>query len=309
MPHIPSPLPSHLAQRPFTTAEAAASGVSYSRLRSKDVHHVCRGIWVPAGRGLDLHGLARAFQSDDESAVVSGYSAAQLWGMPLQLSDAARPLELTTGTRTHRRSHAVVRWRRRHIPESQARMLHGVRVTSRVRTWADLARELDQEDLVVIADHLLRHPYPELEQRYEPYCVREDLECAIGTVRVGGPVLTAVLDLARVGADSPPETKMRLACVAAGLPEPEINVPIVDADGRTIAKPDAQWRQYRVSAEYDGAHHRTAQQVDRDHRRRERMAAIGWWEVPITTRDMWPNRERAVRRIRAALERRGWEPT
>lgn len=309
MPRIPAPLPTHLAQRPFTTAEAIASGVPYSRLRAKDVHHVCHGIWAPTGVNLDLHGLARAFQSDDPTAVVTGFSAAQLWGLPLPWSDVHRPLELSTATSSHRRSNSLVRWRRRHIPESQIRMLHGVRVTSRARAWADLAPCLDVEDLVVLADALLRHPYPELEQRWEPYCVRADLECALASVRVGGSALRAALSLARIGADSPPETKLRLACVASGLPEPEINVPIRDANGRTVAKPDASWREYQVSAEYDGAHHRTAQQVDRDHRRRERMAAIGWWEVPITKRDMAPRWAPALRRIRAALESRGWVPT
>jgi hypothetical protein len=55
--------------------------------------------------------------------------------------------------------------------------------------------------------------------------------------------------LVRVGCDSPQETLLRLAVLRAGQPEPELNVPIVAADGTRHHEPDLSYRKDRIGIE------------------------------------------------------------
>jgi hypothetical protein len=65
----------------------------------------------------------------------------------------------------------------------------------------------------------------------------------------------AAVELVRVGADSVPETIMRLALVDAGLSEPVLNHVVYDVEGRPVMWPDAAYPEARVSLQYDGGHH------------------------------------------------------
>jgi len=67
----------------------------------------------------------------------------------------------------------------------------------------------------------------------------------------------APLPLLRPGVDSAPESWLRLLIVDGGLPEPEVNQWIVDADGRRVSRPDLQYRAQRIALEYEGEHHLT----------------------------------------------------
>ena len=58
------------------------------------------------------------------------------------------------------------------------------------------------------------------------------------------------------GSASPGETRLRLALVRAGLPEPELNVRLYGVDGRYLGKPDIVYRRQRVVFEYEGDGHR-----------------------------------------------------
>ena len=81
--------------------------------------------------------------------------------------------------------------------------------------------------------------------------------------------------LIRPGADSAPETFLRLALAAAGLPEPELQLRIVPDDPFSPAA-DLGYRRQRVAIQYDGGHHLTREQQSRDNRRDESFNAAGW---------------------------------
>ena len=105
--------------------------------------------------------------------------------------------------------------------------IDGVLVTTRTRTWLDCARKMSIDELTVVADHLLRHPRPEFESRTDALChvlgeLAEMLDRHKGTPGIRKARLA--LEQARIGADSAPETRLRLALCRAGLPEPELNV-------------------------------------------------------------------------------------
>ena len=70
--------------------------------------------------------------------------------------------------------------------------------------------------------------------------------------------------------------------VRSGLPEPEVNVPIVDASGKRIAIGDLVYPSSKVLVEYDGEQHRTDdRQYARDVVRLNRIAAEGWLTIRV----------------------------
>lgn len=64
--------------------------------------------------------------------------------------------------------------------------------------------------------------------------------------------LQVVVRLTREGAQSPLETRVRYFLFRHHLPEPELQVPVVDASGRLLGTPDMTWRRHRVLGEVDG---------------------------------------------------------
>ena len=111
----------------------------------------------------------------------------------------------------------------------------------------------------------------------------------------------------RQGAESRPETLVRLAIADAGLPEPEVNVNVYAADGTFIGRGDLLYRRYRVVVEYDGEQHRTdSWQYDSDIGRLDRFAASGWRVVRLTGRAFFADPATCLARIEQALVAGGW---
>ena len=201
----------------------------------------------------------------------------------------------------------VVSHRSRILP-GEVTIVDGISLTARIRTWLDLAEALDLDDLVVIADYLLRNPRPEFEGRAEAYATREKLGEMLRRHpgKRGLRKAREALALARLGADSPPETRLRLAMARASLPEPEVNRPIRNHDGGVLHSPDLSLPEYRIAIEYEGESHGNADQIARDIEREERARAADWDEVRISKRHMANGGRRAVEKIIAALQQRGW---
>lgn len=296
--------------------------MTWSKLRSRGAVSPSSGIWVP-GDLLDTTYQARALSIRRPEGVVSHVTAAQIWALPL-------PFDLVPATGVHftlpvgsspTSRKGVVCHRLPFDPEHDVVTLEaGTRVTTRLRTVADLAAVLELDDLVAVLDHLLRLPRPRLEKRpagYErrPYATPGDLQELVAQRqgRRGAKRLRRAVRLARVGSDSPRETQLRLACIRAGLPEPELNVPIevLDDSGRVLYRihsPDLQWKEFRVTAEYEGLHHSDPRQVERDIRRAEANRDAGCTEVRVVSNDMGRGCLRAVAKIEKALRANGWQP-
>jgi hypothetical protein len=194
------------------------------------------------------------------------------------------------------------------LPADEVTSLNGLYLTTRIRTWLDLAAVVSVSQLVVIADYLIRVPRPQFEDRAEPYATVAILQQIIIRHRGKHGIRTAraALELCRVGSDSPQETRLRLAMADAGLPEPLLNVPVRDAQGRTVHTPDLSYPEWKISIDYEGGGHSDPGQVDRDIARSERLAAAGWAEIRISKRHLAHGAEPAVRKIEAALRRAGW---
>jgi hypothetical protein len=251
----PYPLPSHLQQSAFTLSDGRKAGLSRGRLRNNTVVRTGRSIRSPKNAELDFAARIRPYTRINERSCASHASAAIIWGFPDPNDGYPEdPLHLTrpAGAARIRRKNIVCH--RSRVYPDEVQELNGIFLTSRARTWLDLADCLDLDLLVVVADHLIRIPRPGFESRRKPYCTLAGLALLIErhSGKSGIRLAREALDLARVGADSPPETRLRLALVRAGLPEPLLNCPIVDDAGKAWHSPDMSYPEYRLAIEYEG---------------------------------------------------------
>lgn len=291
---------------PFTLEEARSRGISRSALRGSGVVGVSQGIYRPAGWDFELQEASRALCAATPRAWISHSTAARLHQLvlPPWLGDS-NELHISRPTRTPgvRRkgliSHKLLTF------TDEIEVVGGLTISTRSRTWLDMARVLPLRDLVCMGDQLIRIPRPEFEDRSEPYASLDSLRAMAGRHRnLQGIVRTReALDLMRVGADSPPETLMRLAMLDAGLPEPELQLTLWT--GRGAPSADAGYRARRIALQYDGAHHLDEVQRHSDRRRDKAFEAAGWTMLVFTEADLADGFERAVQRIRLAL-RNAW---
>lgn len=308
-----APLPLHLTSGSFSLRAADKAGVTRTRTVARDLVTVSRGIRVPTGSSATGSAALRAYTDLDDESTLSLGSAARLWDAPLPgwlEEDWRIHLARRRGSSTPRRVNVVG-----HLlalfPDEVVE-LDGVRLTSPARTWLDLASVLSAEDLVIAGDSLVCEHGPE-------FPVPRQARCSIDELRVmverhpgsrGVRKARSAVELIRVGADSPPETRLRLALVRAGLPEPILNHVVWGEDpwggpGSPVLWPDAAYPQWRVGLQYEGAHHNGADQYLRDIRRADTAARCGWIEVRVSRLDLAGEHPAAVRKVRSALESRG----
>jgi hypothetical protein len=179
-------------------------------------------------------------------------------------------------------------------------MLGGVRVSAAADTWCRLAPLMSLDELIEAGERLLGRP--------RPLSTQSDISEAIHNYgsRRGARLLTEASTFLRERVESPRETRTRLVLIRSGLPEPEVNIPVIDQHGELIAICDMFYRQYRVAVEYEGQHHAfSPTQFARDVDRYNDLAAVGCLVIRVTKQ--MPPREIA-RRTREALLSRGWRP-
>jgi uncharacterized protein DUF559 len=98
-------------------------------------------------------------------------------------------------------------------------------------------------------------------------------------------------------AESPPESRVRVALELAGLaPVPQFEV---REDG-ALPRVDFAWPEAQLAVEYDSAYHFEGTQISRDDARFERLTAAGWRVIRLTSADLH-DLDAVVARIRAAL--------
>jgi hypothetical protein len=118
------------------------------------------------------------------------------------------------------------------------------------------------------------------------------------------PLLRSI-ECVRVGAESRPETLLRLCIVDAGLPEPEVGVAVPVATGTVVLHPDLAYPGLRIAIEYEGERHRDPGRWERDIERRELFEDAGWRVIRVTAAGLADpaaliDRIRRVRTTRAA---------
>lgn len=281
----PPPLPAALASAPFTVQDALARGLSLGRLRASDLTIPSREIRIPANIAATQASMVRAILSLLAGAVASFATAALLWRIPL-------PREVEQGTAVHlsRQTASAASERdgvithRVRLPAQDITEIDGIPVTTMPRTWLDLSRVLSLDSLVAAGDFLVcahpgGFPYPR-----EPLVDMRELQAVVERNPRAPGIRKAreALALLRVGADSPPESQLRLALWRANLPEPTLNHVIPNQAGAPIAWPDLAYPEAKLSLQYDGCHHLTPQQQDSDNSRNLAVADAGWDQLVVS---------------------------
>jgi hypothetical protein len=304
----PTAIPPTLRNRPFTNVEAAAAGISASALRRSRFLRLHQTVWICADVELtDLLRFDAARLALPDGAIGSHHTSGTILGLPVPnmkrpqfwLPESAKGLTYR-GIRTH--------WYQE-VPASNH--VDGRIVTDAGKTFIDLATQLNVVDLVVFGDAAIRSGLAtpdELER-----LARERGRRNIRKARQAAA-------LVREQVDSPPETRLRLLLVFAGLPEPQVGIEVHDANGGWLAVPDLSYPEYKIAIEYDGLHHLlNRRQRASDILRRENLVNDGWIVIEVLADHLAHQPELTIMRILDALHERrhpmaprwptgGWRP-
>ncbi len=289
-----TPLPEQLATEPFRSRKAAPSIIPRSRLRASDLNREVRGTRL-AAQNLTLRQRCALFQLRmPPAAFFSHATAALLHGIPLPLRQSHVPPVHIALPNPHRAPHAEgLIGHKLHVePHEVVVMPDGLRVTSVVRTWLDLGSQLSLADLVAAGDFVIhrRHPLASVSQLAAALSRRSNRRGLV-TLHTAWGMLSAF-------AESAPESILRVIIVLAGLPEPRVNIHVVDRRGEFVARTDLAIAEYKLVIEYMGDYHRTSPGQWRDDMtRRSRLEAQGWRVMEVNADDLLDQAE-LIDRIR-----------
>lgn len=208
---------------------------------------------------------------------------------------------MTRRSSGHGGASPILRVRKTRIDADEIVMVAGVPSTTLARTVADQARLLPFEWGVVTADAALRQGLAD-----------KDLQ---GTLEKhpllrGLPRARAVAALADGRSESPAESLSRAQMHLAGLPKPELQFELFDAQGEFVARCDFGWPELGLVGEVDGRvkyeallrpGESAADVVMREKQREEAIRDLGYWLI----RWDWAvasDRRALERRIRAGIE-------
>lgn len=295
----PTPLPTALANAPFSYSTGLRH-VSPKRLRAADLHAPFRGTRDSSAATRDIARLAQAFATRmPATAFFSSATAATLHGIPLpprvrgvQKLHVAVPLPARATQTRNVVGHAVT------LMGDDTVTVGGLRASSVVRTWCELAPILGLADLVAAGDYIIHHELP--------LASLAELADAVARYpgRRGRPTLRRALPLLSERAESAQESRLRIFLVTGGITGLCPNL-WVTVRGRRL-RIDLAIPERKVAIEYQSEYHLDPEQRRKDMTRASILASDEWLTLEINTDDMASPRE-IVERVRATLKtRRHW---
>lgn len=297
-------MPPQLPQGSFLAADAPTLGLSHKQLTRDGIFTPSRGIRLPLQSVGSVADNVRAYTRIDPSCVLTHSTSARIMRISL-------PAWLDQDWRLHiARQASSCKPRRRNVVGHQLSFRpgevitsDGVRLTSPARTWLDLASMLSEDDLVAAGDSIVVEHGEDFPAPRKQLASVSDLQRMVAQHPGMRGVKRArlALELIREGADSAPESLMRLALIRAGLPEPSLNVVLRDGSGRPVVWPDAAYPHRRLALQYDGGHHGDPDQYRRDIARQRLTESLGWRELRVLKADLEGDRPFIVEKVRALL--------
>ena len=238
-------------------------------------------------------------------------TAASIWGAPLPLEfNAENVLANGEELKLHVSASGAVPFPRakgvtghRTLASLTSLSEHdGLRVTSPAATWVSLGT-LPLFDLIALGDFFCRQWRTGHGRRHvgrPALATIEQLHSMLSAGRRRGSArLKAALQSIREDSWSPRESLVRCVLVAAGLPEPELNIDLFDPNGRFLGCVDMAYPEHRVAIEYLGMLH--DERWAKDVERLAALRAAGWTVIEVTS-PLLADRERLVARVRSALQ-------
>lgn len=101
------------------------------------------------------------------------------------------------------------------------------------------------------------------------------------------------------------ETRLRLALISAGLPEPEVQYEVCNRRNYVVARVDLAYPEAKLAIEYDGAVHDDPLIHERDRQRDNDLADLGWDVMHLRKHDVLYDMADTARRIGFRVVQRG----
>lgn len=318
-----------LPRRAFTRAEALAHGVTSWQFKDPRLARPFRGVRIappdpsagaraanPAQEWREAHlELARAFCCIMRPGqFFAGLTAAVIWKLPIPVN-VHRKQCLEVGVDAPRaapRRNGVqgVQFAPRLIVATERDGLATLDVAS---IWATLGPKLDLPDRVALGDAIVHAPRiggnlgPPPRRAFAT--LRELREASEHRGRKGKGRLREALPLLRAGIASAPESHLRLALAAAGLPEPVIDFDVYGPHGQYLGTTEFAYPELKIVVEYEGDHHRTVvKQWNRDIEKYGDYEEFGWKVIRVTAQLLYRRRADLMDKVASALVSRGWVP-
>lgn len=263
---------------PFTPAQAHDWGVSRAvlgRLHERGlVRRVVLGVYAASQCPDSVATRAQALHLVlPQHGVICDQTAAWLHGIPILKRGShlrAPPLDTCSTKDTRVERPGVDGKRRFTLTEKDVEELHGLRVTSALRTATDLGRRLWKYDALAALDGALR--------------IGVDLDELVGEIKRfkgqrGVRQLRALAPLADGRAESPGESALRLRWHEAELPWPEPQYEITNSRGVLVYRLDVPLPELRFGAEYDGEEFHPEDNPQPDIARRQDLWDNWGWDV------------------------------
>lgn len=281
-----------MLDEPFRGSVAVGRGLlTRNQLFGPRYRRLYPDVYVSADRLPDLALRSRAafILVADRGGALAGYSAAELLGASCAPRDAPAEVLVPRDLRPH----PGLRVSRGTVELSDVTCVGGCRVTTPERTAWDLARRLPLVEALVAVDALAR------VGGFAP-SILLDRRTAAPRAR-GVRRLSDVVTLADPGAESPMETRLRVALIVGRLPAPKVQYVIRDEHGFPLARADLAYPDARVDIEYDGAKHYDRLQHLRDRDRDSLLATHGWETLRVDAHGMGTGVLRTVLEIHRLL--------
>lgn len=274
----------------ITLAQLEANGLTpqtiHERVSAGRLHRIHQRVYsLTPGVMTERAKFMAAVLACGPDAVLSHRSAAYLWGL---IDEFTEPIDVTAPSRRGRSPAGVAAHRDGSLQPIDRTILHGVPCTSLARTLLDFAGTAPEWELRrAVGQAEVLHL---LDRRQMGALLRR------GRRRRGVARLRLVFDTIHPQTRRTRSELERLflaMCVAAGLPQPRVNV-WVDAPGGSPLQADFLWRDAGLIVEADGREfHDTGTAFERDREREQRLQLAGW----RVSRCTWSQVERESRRL------------
>jgi hypothetical protein len=275
----------------FIGSHALAEGLLTRKQLTGLYRRVLHNVYVEPSLPDDHRTRARAVALVmPPDAAIGGRSAAAWYGA--DISSVTDPVVVVAPRGCSWDGPRGVRVHKTNLSPSEV-VIHedGVQVTTAVRTAWDVATLEPTLTAVPLLDAMIR------EGRLSEQALLGEVAARRGQWRSGRA--TDILPLVDGRAQSPPESRVRVACVRAGLPRPVPQHVIVE-NGEFLGQVDLAWPEAKLVVEYEGAYHFDGLQIVRDDRRYARLVAAGWRVIRLSSVDL-RDLDAVVTRIEAAL--------
>lgn len=280
--------------QPFTYRQGRTAGISRRKLESSAYRRLLTNVYVNSEVPVDALVEAKAaLLAAQPGAFVTLHTAARLWGGVVPHSHLAH-VGVPTGHGRKNREDLRTGWSSR----TPVRF-RGVRTTSAVDTFLDLASCLHLVDLVILGDSLVKR------RRTTPAGLVEATHRASGR---GIRVARRAAGLVRTGVDSPMETRSRMLRVLSGLPELQTDIRFYWPNGDLRRRLDAGDRATKTAAEYDGRQHvERVGQWESDVLRREEFEDEKWRIMTLVSKDIFVSPGLTIDRMATLFASRGMQ--